>query len=176
MKNRLSPKTAFLRIFGTVALVSIAVTGLALAQDAELSPANYLYASTSTLQQTSSVIGVNITGLTLTLPIMGPVLQHALITLVIPYTYASAPSSVFDPGGLFFTQVGGVTVNMTGFSDDVSTLPGSPNTGRRSSVVTIKVPLTAKVQTVQAQFAGVRGATVVLDSDATSTLSALLVR
>ena len=175
MKNRLSPKTAFLRIFGTAALVSIAVTGIALAQDAELSPANYLYASTSTPQQTSSVIGVNITGLTLTLPIMGPVLQHALITLDIPYTYASSSSSVLQPGGLFFVQVGGVTVNMAGFSADGST-PSTGNTGRRSSVVTIRVPLTANAQTVQAQFAGVRGATVVLDNLATSTLSALLVR
>ncbi len=174
MKNPLFSRLNFLRISGTMALASCLVAGLASAQDSELAPANYLYASTSTLQETSSVVGVNIAGLTLTLPIMGAVEKHALITLTLPYTFAHAAQSVFQPGGLFLIQVGGVTVNMAGFTADAST-PSTLNTGRRTCVVTILVPLTANAQTVQAQFAGVRGATVVLDTQATSTLSALLV-
>jgi|SRR5579863_7763206 len=176
MKNPLFSRIAFLRISGTMALASCLFTGLASAQDSELAPANYLYASTSTFQETSNEGGVNVTGLTLTLPVMTAVEKHALITLTLPYPYATAQPSVPQPGGLFFVVVGGSVVNTTGFSSELSTTSSDPNTGRHPCIATIRVPLTANTQTVQAQFAGVRGATVVLDSQATSTLSALLVK
>ena len=122
-----------------------------------------LYAQTSGPHQTSSGSFVPIPGLTVTIP--EGVGSMAIVILNVPNPYATGTNT---PGGTFGINVNGVTSPVQAtftYNEQAPT-----HTGRIPTTLVVGVPLSQKgSQTVQAEWYGVRGSTVIIDSPATLT-------
>lgn len=99
---------------------------------------------------------------------VGPASGKALITLNVPYPYATGNDF---PGGTFAISVNGsMQVPIAGFSYDQQAPQSS---GRRPTTLTIEVPLQSFTQPVEALWQNVRNSTVFIDSPA--SLSAVVI-
>ena len=117
---------------------------------------------TSGLLQTNSGSYVPIPGLALTLPEGAGV--EAIITLNLPNPYATGND--YPGANLGISVDGRVQSNYACFTYGV---PQPQSFNRMPTTLVVGVPLGPKPQQIEAVWAGVRGATVIIDSPASLT-------
>jgi hypothetical protein len=124
-----------------------------------------LYAQTTGTQQTNSGSFVPISGLTFQIP--EGVGTAALVILNVPNPYSNGNNY---PGGTFGINVDGTVSPVQATFTYNEQKPASA--GRVPTTLVVSVPLIDKKQTITAEWFGVRGSTVIIDTPA--TLSAVL--
>ena len=124
-----------------------------------------MYAQTSGTHQTNSGSFVPIPGLSITIP--QGVDAMAIVILNMPNPYAAG---INFPGGTFGINVNGVTSPVQATFTYGEQAPG--HVGRVPTTLVVGVPLSEKgSQTVQAEWYGVRGSTVIIAGTGRTTLA-----
>jgi mannose-binding lectin len=127
-----------------------------------------LYAMASS-QGTTGDSYVDMTGLTFVLPAQTNNTNRAIITLNVPSPVAHGDNY---PGATFRILQDGADLDPIAIFTSSSKQPDMGNTGRSPTTLTVAVDLKAGPSTIKAQWAGIRGSSVVIDSPA--TLSAVI--
>lgn len=152
-------------------MLALCAAGSVQAQTArEAAGVSSLFVDSITPQSTSSQTPVDVTGLNFNLPASSTTAKFALITLTMPNLYLSGTPTTSSLGGTVSLLLSGVnTIASAQISNDVI---GSGNSGRKAISLVVKVSLLNGVQSIQAVWSGVRGATI--NTDTFSSLSAVL--
>jgi len=142
----------------SIRLVFMVAAIVVLLTTSDMGAQQILYAQITTAPPMNSAQFVDIPELTLTLPAANAAQTAALVTLNVPYPWASGNDF---PGLRFAINVAGTIVADGGFSYE---LQAPPSFGRTPITIVVKVPLSGFTQTVKAQWVSVRNSTGHIDS------------
>jgi hypothetical protein len=161
----LSRKASVFALLAVAAALTLTATGSIFAQT------NSLYVEQDGVLSTNSQTPVPIAGLTFDIPAESAKQKFAIVTLDLTNLYLSGtPTAGQSLGGQVSVLLSGVTTVATGFiSNDVT---GGGREGRKSSVLVVKISLLSGPQSVEAEWNGVRNATI--NTDTFASMSAIM--
>jgi hypothetical protein len=163
-----------LQNFFSLTAMSTLALGLCLgslqAQDVKEAAVSSLFVDSTAALSTSSQAAVAVPGIIFNLPAETSSNKFAIVTLSMPNLYLNGTPTSGSLGGQVSVVLSGVTTLATAnISNDVG---GMGAAGRKNVTIQVKISLLPGLQSVQAFWNGVRGATI--NTDTYSSMSAIL--